>query len=143
MNTDLPIVLVDMNVILDLVLVRVPWVDESGALMSALQRGVARGVIASHSVTTIYYLVSRMSGPVRARQVVHDLLETLEVIPVSANELRRAMSRTMHDFEDAVQAEAAVACGARWIATRNIKDFASSDVPARSPGQLLGVLTLN
>lgn len=143
MSTERPVILVDINVVLDLVLVRAPWVDESGALISALQRGAARGVVASHSVTTVYYLVSRIFGPVRARQVVRELLDTLEVVPVSARELQRALFCEMHDFEDAVQAEAAAACGARWIATRNLKDFATCEIPARLPGQLLSLLTAN
>ena len=43
----------------------------------------------------------------------------------------------MADFEVALQAAAAVACGADLIATRNLRDFARSPVPARSPTAIL------
>lgn len=136
----LPIVLVDMNVILDLVLVREPWVGESGALVSALQRGQGRGMIAGHTVTTVYYLVARQSGPARARRVVQALLDAMEVVPVTSDSLRGALVSDMADYEDAVQSMAAKSCGATYIATRNLRDFEKSEIPAVLPGMVLSLL---
>jgi hypothetical protein len=41
------------------------------------------------------------------------------------------------DLEDAKHVVAAVACNVQIIATRSLKGFASSSVPAKSPGRLL------
>jgi hypothetical protein len=43
----------------------------------------------------------------------------------------------MADFEDAMQAAAALACGAAMIATRNASDYTRSPVPALTPTQAL------
>ena len=138
-----PVVLVDMNVVLDLVLVREPWASESGALLAALQRGQGRGMIAGHTVTTIYYLVARESGPARARRVVQTLLDAMEVVPVTGNELRGALVSDIADYEDAVQSMAAKSCGATYIATRNVRDFEKTDIPALLPGLVLSLLAQN
>jgi hypothetical protein len=39
-----------------------------------------------------------------------------------------------------MQAAAAQTCGARYIATRNVRDFERSPVPARTPEELLEML---
>ncbi len=43
----------------------------------------------------------------------------------------------MPDFEDAMQVAAARSCGAMVIATRNVRDFAHSPIPARTPSEIL------
>ena len=43
----------------------------------------------------------------------------------------------MPDFEDALQAAAAVACKAQVIITRNVRDFKKSPVPAMTPEQFV------
>lgn len=43
----------------------------------------------------------------------------------------------MNDFEDALQAAAAIACDAAFIITRNEKDFATLPVPALAPEAFL------
>lgn len=136
-----PVVLLDTNVLLDLVLAREPWATEAGALLTAVYHGRAQGVVAAHTVTTLFYLVARGGGRQRAREVVQQLLDTVQVVPVAERELRQALGSDLADYADAVQAMVAVACGARCIATRNLKDFAGSPVPAMPPGQVLALLT--
>jgi len=46
----------------------------------------------------------------------------------------------MQDFEDALQAAAAVACNADVIVTRNLADFRKSPVQAVSPKDFLKLL---
>ncbi len=41
------------------------------------------------------------------------------------------------DFEDALQAVSAEACGADWLVTRNVADFSQSRVPALTPKDFL------
>jgi hypothetical protein len=52
-------------------------------------------------------------------------------------EAKHALGLSMKDFEDALQAAAAVAVGADTIVTRNVSDFASSPVGAVAPGDFL------
>lgn len=54
-----------------------------------------------------------------------------------AASLRLAGRLTVGDFEDAMQVAAAIACGAEVIATRNLRDFRESPVPALTPADLV------
>jgi hypothetical protein len=56
--------------------------------------------------------------------------------------VRHAAAFPIRDFEDALQAAAAMACGADVIATRNVRDYAGSPVRAVTPSALLGELNL-
>ena len=55
--------------------------------------------------------------------------------------MRYAAGLPMTDFEDALQVAAARACGARYIVTRNVRDFAGSPIPAISPREALRSLS--
>ena len=49
--------LVDINVALDVILERDPWVIEGALLFSAIQEGRAEGYLAGHTIPTIHYIV--------------------------------------------------------------------------------------
>ena len=51
-----------------------------------------------------------------------------------------AVGLPMADFEDAMQVATARACGARYIVTRNIRDYQRSPIRAVNSQQALGEL---
>ena len=61
----------------------------------------------------------------------------VRVAPVDTDALRFASSLPLKDLEDGMIVGAARACGALYIATRNVRRFKQSPVPARTPAQLL------
>ena len=93
--------------------------------------------MAWHTVSNVHYIVARERDAAFARRFIADILEFLEVAPTDTADLRYALDLPMTDFEDALQAAAARACGARSIVTRNVRDFARSPVPAVTPGDAL------
>jgi hypothetical protein len=64
-------------------------------------------------------------------------LQFIEVAPAGVREARQAVGFPMNDFEDAMQAAAAMAFDALYIVTRNVNDYKSSPVPALTPAQFL------
>ena len=54
-----PAILVDLNVILDVLQHREPHYAASAMVWSAVETRQARGLIAAHSVTTLFYLLAR------------------------------------------------------------------------------------
>ena len=54
-------VLLDVNVILDVLLDRKPHAEASAAAWAAVEIGAAKGLLAAHAVTTVYYLIRRES----------------------------------------------------------------------------------
>jgi predicted nucleic acid-binding protein len=135
-------VLVDTNVVLDVVLARRPWVDDSAALLDAISRGHASGFIASHAVTTVHYIAARANGREAAVTAVADLLDVCQVVPLSSVDFHRALAMGLTDFEDAVQAAAALRSGADYLVSRNPEDFKGAPVVIRSPAEVLPLISM-
>ena len=93
--------------------------------------------VAGHTVANLFYLVRPTRGAQEARDFLLDLTGFVTVAPTDTDDLRYAASLPLPDLEDAIQVAAARACGAQYIATRNVKDFRKSPVPARTPAELL------
>lgn len=128
------IVLVDTDVLIDIALDRQPFAEDACRLLDRLEARPGTGYLAWHSVSNFYYLVSPSRGRFTAKDLLLDLARFVEVAPASTDELRLAGRLDMADFEEAMQAAAAMACRADVIATRNVRDFARSPVPALEPG---------
>ncbi len=131
--------LLDINVILDVVLGREPWLNEASRLLSALEDREAEGYVAAHTITTIHYIVAREKGRQIAAQAVSDVLRVVGVVPITSADFQQALVLGISDFEDAVQAAAALQIGADYLITRNTKDFKASPVEVRTPGEALAL----
>ena len=132
-------VLFDTNVLMDVLLERLPFVDESAQAMDQVVRGAVTGLSCATTVTTIFYLTSREVGGEEAMRHIQKLMNLYEIAPVTRSVLDAAMTSNSPDFEDAVLAQAAHQAGAQAIVTRNLKDFAKSPVRAYTPRQWLAM----
>lgn len=131
--------LIETNVVLDVILMRHPWATEAVQVLDAISRGAARGFIAAHAVTTIYYIVEKERGRATAVTAVGDVLQILTVVPIGAPEFQRALAMGLPDFEDSVQAACCLVAGADYVVTRNGKDFKGAPVETRMPGEILAM----
>jgi predicted nucleic acid-binding protein len=136
--------LVDINVALDVILERDPWVTEGALLFSAVQEGRAEGYLASHTIPTIHYIVreNRRDRAV-ADAAVGKLLRIFTVVAAENADLHQALALGFPDFEDAVQAACAVKVNADWIVTRNARDFRKSPIACEPPGAVLAAIRAN
>ena len=133
-------VLVDLNVIIDVMQNRQPFYEDSAGVVDAVVRGDVLGRLAAHSITTMFYVISRIRNRETAVQVVTSLLESFTVAKVDDKIIREALSLSWKDFEDAVQMASASAEGVDYLITRNIKDFESGPVPVIQPTAFLTLL---
>ena len=133
-------ILIDADVILDVALDRPPHAEASAALLDLLERRHPRGFVAWHTLSNVYYMLRPARGDGDARAFLSALVEFVLVAPTDTGSFRLSASLPMPDMEDAMQIAAATACGARYIATRNVRDFHRSPVPARTPAQLIDEL---
>jgi predicted nucleic acid-binding protein len=133
-------VLVDLNVLVDVMQNRQPFYEDSAAVLDAVARRVVLGWLAAHSVTTLFYVISRSRSREAAVQAVTGLLESFAVAKVNDAVIRKALSLGWKDFEDAVQMAAAGAEDVDYLITRNIKDFQSGPVPVIQPAAFLALL---
>lgn len=133
-------ILLDTDVLIDVALERANFVEAAAALIDFLERHPGTGYIAWHSVSNFYYLVAPKIGKPSAKDLVLDLVGFVQVSPTTTDHIRTAAQLGMPNFEDAMQASAALACGAKMVVTRNISDYARSPVPAVLPTQALELL---
>lgn len=129
--------LLDINVILDVILERPGETASSDLIATCSQQNQAW--LAWHSVATLSYLIERQQNAKAARLAITELLTWAKVATTGHSDALQALHRTMADFEDALQASAAMACGANYIITRNVRDFAVSPVPAITPEKYLAL----
>ena len=127
--------LLDINIILDVVFDR-PGAATSSALIATCGPQ-NQAWLAWHSVATLSYLIEREKDAATARAVITDLLTWAQVATTGHSDALQALQLPMADFEDALQVTVAQACGASYIITRNVRDFAKSPVAALTPEKYL------
>jgi predicted nucleic acid-binding protein len=132
--------LVDLNVLIDVLQNRQPFYEDSARLLDAVVTRQASGWIAAHSVTTLFYVVSRFRNHEFAVGVITELLGSFTVATVDDAVIRRAVTMGWRDLEDAVQMAAAEAEGVDYLVTRNVRDFESGRVPVIQPAALLALM---
>lgn len=133
-------VLADLNIILDVLAQREPHYKTSAQVWAAIESGQAQGLIAAHSVTTLFYLLSRHTSPAKAKAALVDVLQVFSVASVDQSVIQAAMSLPGKDFEDAVQTAAALQANVDYIVTRDPKGYKDSPVASLDPTVFLTLL---
>jgi len=125
-------VLLDTDLLLDVALHRAEFLADSAAVLRWAESNPGRAAVAWHSLANLSYLLRP-----DARPFIRELLEFVDVPMAGTEAAMQAIGFPMNDFEDALQAAAALAFGARCIITRNTADYRRSPVPAISPAQFI------
>jgi predicted nucleic acid-binding protein len=134
-------ILLDTNIVLDVLMDRMPFADAATELFSKVEDGTIIGYLCGTTITTVYYLAAKTVGTPRAREEMKKLLNLFEVAPVNRPVLESALVADFSDFEDAVIHEAACHVGAEAIVTRNQKDFKKSRISVYSSEEIAKILT--
>jgi hypothetical protein len=132
--------LIDLNVILDTLQKREPFFTASARILVEAETGKIEGWIAAHTITTLFYIISKDRTSGQARIIITDLLQFLSVAPVDQFTIEQALNLPWDDFEDAVQMMAAIHCGADYLVTRDLEGFPGAPISVVSPAELLSLL---
>jgi predicted nucleic acid-binding protein len=135
--------MVDLNVILDVIQHREPHYGDSAQVVDAVVRNWVEGIIASHSVTTLYYVIDKNLSKDKSREVIEWALRHFGVEAATHLLLRNALALQFADYEDAVVNALAESADCDYIVTRNVKDFSESTVPVITPTRFLEVLRIS
>ena len=130
-------VLCDINVILDVLLLREPFHRPAAVLFGALERGEARGYLCAVSFPTLYYLLAKHVGTIAAMQSLNKIRTVFRVAPVDEKVVDLALASNIRDFEDAVQYYSASRVGADILITRNKKYYPVRGIPVLTPEEYL------
>lgn len=130
-------IFIDANVVLDVLGKRPNFYQGSAWVLSLIEENKVIGFVAAHSVTTIYYIMEKHFGRAHANAALLDILNLLKVAPVDDGVLKEALSFHWKDYEDAVQAVAAIKSKCTHFITRNIKDFSELTLTVLTPDEFL------
>lgn len=130
-------IFLDTDIILDFLGDRKPFSKFAKQIFLGSHNGQFKLYTSSNSVTTAYYILCKNVDDKNARSLITDLLDYLQVIPLTEKILRHALKSDFHDFEVAVQHQSALTVeNVKFIITRNLKDYKKSQIKAISPDQL-------
>lgn len=135
-----PVVLLDLNIILDVLQNREPFYETSVQVLAGVETGLLTGYLAAHSVTTLFYLIQKDQSASAARAAMTELLQFLKIAPVNQDTIDQALNLDYPDFEDAVQMISALQCKADYLITRNNADYQPPLVPVLKPVDFLAAL---
>ena len=131
-------IMVDTNIIIDVLLEREPFVDDSCKLLSLCEEHQIDGFVSASSITDIYYLVRKDTHSTElAYKAIGKILEIVKICSVTNAEVLPAFQKKAKDFEDCLVAVCAKSINCDYIVTRNIRDFEEFDVPAIAPADFL------
>ncbi|MBD5081542.1 MAG: PIN domain-containing protein [Ruminococcaceae bacterium] len=131
-------VMIDTNVIIDVLLERENFVEESYKVLSMCEGRHISGFVSASSVTDIYYLVRKYTHSAKlAYKAIGKLLEIVKVCDVTNNDVLTAFQKKAKDFEDCLVSVCARSNSCKYIITRNKKDFENFEVEALTPTEFL------
>lgn len=132
--------LIDTNVCLDAALGRKPFHLNALKIIESSQYKEFSGLIAAHSLDTLFYLINNKNSKEETYTVLDGLRRAFNVAPVTQDIIDTALHLKWNDFEDAIHYAAAQAANCDAIVTRNRNDFKGADLPVLSPLEFLDQL---
>jgi len=130
-------VLLDTNIILDVVLAREPFAEDSVQILKLHEQGAIEAYIAAITPINVFYVTRKLKGRKEAQRAIELILSSLLVCTLNDSVLEQAYKLPFGDYEDAVQHASKTASGLDAIVTRDSKDYQNATLPVLSPAELL------
>ena len=127
-------IFLDTDVIIDFLVDRRPHAIESSKIFKLSEEGLLSICTSSLCICNVHYIIRKVVGDVKARNIIEKLLELIDVADVTKKNILDALVSDFRDFEDAVQYSVALnEIGVKSIITRNTKDYSSSVISVLNP----------
>ncbi len=131
-------IMCDTNVILDVLLEREAFVEDSYKILKLCEEHKRDGFVSASSVTGIFYLVRKYTHSTElAYKAVGKLLEIVNMCNISNNDILIAFQKKAKDFEDCIVATCAKSIHCDYIVTRNKRDFEGFGISVLTPAEIL------
>ena len=131
-------VFVDTNILVDLIADRRPFSKFAIQIFSKAEERKLKIYTSSHSIATTHYLLKKYIDEKELRDILHNLLDYLNIIAIDQDVIKKGLRSKHKDFEDAIQIISAYSIEKLdCIVTRNIKDFKGSEILVLTPDELI------
>lgn len=131
------VLLIDANIILDVLMNRQGFVEDSAKIWKLCETEQAVGYVSALTFANLVYIMRKELNPEMIGDVFQKLKLIFQFAELSPAVLEKAVGMNWKDFEDAVQSATAEQLHADYIVTRNVRDFLKSKVLAFTPTELL------
>jgi len=136
------IVIFDKCVILDSLMDRKPFSDDSNELFKMMANGVFEGLVSVKTMMDLHYILKNYThNEEKTRSLLKKLSTLFEVVSSNTYDCIKSLDSKITDYEDAMMAQTAESIKADYIITRNIKDFKYSNIKAINPANFLSVIS--
>lgn len=127
-------ILIDTNVLLDYLLERDPFFEDSKEVILSCINGKTKGCIAAHSIPNMFFILRKDYDAKERREILLNLCKIFDVEGIDKTKLIAGLeNENFSDFEDCLQMECAKSYKADYIVTRNVSDYETSEVKAIMP----------
>ncbi|OFY98423.1 MAG: twitching motility protein PilT [Bacteroidetes bacterium RIFCSPLOWO2_12_FULL_31_6] len=134
-------IFVDTNIIIDLIADRKPHSKFAIEIFKKSEDKELTLFTSSHSIATAHYLLKKYIGEKELREILFNLLDFIQVIPVNVDTIKKGLKSKHKDFEDAFQMISANSVEKMdYIITRNIKDFKDAEISVLPPDEFVNSL---
>ncbi len=131
-------VFVDTNILVDLIADRRPFSKFAIQLFSKAEERKIKLYTSSHSIATTHYLLKKYIDEKELRDVLHSILDYLNIVAIDLDVIKKGLKSKHKDFEDALQIISAYSIEKLdCIVTRNTKDFKGSEISVLTPDELI------
>ena len=131
-------ILIDTNVLIDYLLEREPFFEDAKEVILSCAEGKTKGCIAAHSIPNMFFILRKDYSAKERREVLSNLCSIFDIEGIDKAKLLAGLSNEdFSDFEDCLQMECAKSYGADYIVTRNVSDYATSEIKAIEPKNYL------
>lgn len=131
---------IDTDVILDIVLDRKEFYDDSSAIFQKFEDGEVLLFTTTSIIINTQYVSQKLISREKCRSTISYLLNYFSILEADINVIKQAYQSKFTDMEDAIQYYTASKSGMiDFFITRNTKDFKSGEkiIPIRTPTQFL------
>jgi predicted nucleic acid-binding protein len=137
-------VFVDTNVLMDVLLEREPFFASSIQVWTLCEAGTIHGLVSVISFNNVFYVVLKNKSKGEAQRSLAVLRDIFTPVALDGQIINQAIDSGFRDFEDAIQYHSALRGSAKFLITRNVRDFPESDeIIVVTPEEYLASRTTN
>jgi len=134
-------IFVDTNIIIDFLANREPFSDNAAKLFQLAQNKDVTIYISAITINNTYYVLKQVTSHKKSLNLIDGIENLVKIIPTDQKIIQKAIKSDFKDFEDAIQYYSAKEVKEiDVIATRNAKDFKTSDIPVLTPETIIKLM---
>ena len=135
-------ILIDTNIVLDLLVRRMPFYNETAELFSLADRRIIRLALSSLSLANTHYVLTKYKPETEARRIIRSFKVLVRVLSFDEKIADLALNSDFKDFEDAIQYFTAIENGQEIIITRNMSGYRDSQLPVMTAREFIESLEI-